>query len=96
MAVVGRLDVVVRVVAGATVGRRPTALKAAPAALEKEDIVKESAGRLRRILLMNCNGKVCGRDLRTSSQSFESQAGKHQACLICNGALSTSKEGAGR
>lgn len=27
---------------------------------------------------------------------FESQAGKHQACLICNGALSTSKEGAGR
>lgn len=36
---VGRLAVVVRAVAGATVGLRPTALKAAPAALEKEDIV---------------------------------------------------------
>lgn len=59
MAVVGRLDVVVRVVAGATVGRRPTALKAAPAALEKEDIVRESTGRLRRIRLMKCDGEVC-------------------------------------
>lgn len=40
VAVAGRLAVAVMVVAGATVGRRPTALKAAPAALEKEDIVR--------------------------------------------------------
>lgn len=39
MVVFGRGDVVVTVKAGAIVGRRPTALKAAPAALEKEDIV---------------------------------------------------------
>lgn len=32
--------VVVTVAAGATVGRRPTALKAAPAAREKEDMLR--------------------------------------------------------
>lgn len=40
VAAAGRPAVVVTVVAGATVGRRPTALKAAPAALEKEDMVR--------------------------------------------------------
>lgn len=41
VAVIGRLAVVVTVVAGAIVGRRPTALKAAPVALEKEDMVMQ-------------------------------------------------------
>lgn len=37
--VFGRVAAVVTVKAGAIVGRRPPALNAAPAALEKEDIV---------------------------------------------------------